>query len=58
VLAFRLTEVASCDLVCGSQLGPNGWLMSLIIVGSVDIASSDDKESGSRGGFSWSFFFF
>lgn len=32
------------------------WLMSLIILGSVGIAYSDNKESGSRVGFSWGFF--
>lgn len=30
--------------------------MSLIILGSVDRAYSDNKESGSRVGFSWVFF--
>lgn len=40
------------------SFGSKDWLMSLIILGSVGIAYSDDEESGSRVGFSWFFWCF
>lgn len=36
---------------------PNDWLMTLVILGSADIAHSDNKESGPRVFFLFSFFF-
>lgn len=34
---------------------PNDWLMTLVILGSADIAHSDNKESGPRVFFLFSF---
>lgn len=53
---FRLMEVANCynaTLHRVLSFDPNDWLMTLKILGSVDIAHSDNKESDS-----WVFFFF
>ena len=55
---FGLMAVANCctaTLCMALSFDPDDWLMTLIILGSEDIAHSDNKESDSRVFFSFFF---